>query len=339
MLGYPGDGLQIERFGADSSEAIMHLPELSPTMNFAQASAAVVDFLQREVPMGLWSVTRCDGERQMHLEVRDEEYGFVPGSSVDWGDSFCKHTVEGGTPGLALDAMAIPELATTAAAATMPIGSYVGIPIKRAGGEVYGTFCAIDPERKGPDWERHRPMLELLSTLLAGILDADLARTTQKRALERAELEADTDELTGLLDRRGWQRYLELEEDRYRRFGDPASVIVADLDGLKRVNESRGVAAGDELLRAAARTIRSLVRAGDVVARLGGDEFGVVVADATDAETAALIRRLQDGLRETGVAGSLGHAPYTIADGLAGAWDEADRAMHATKRQRLRIAS
>lgn len=316
----------------------MSLPELSPSMNFADASAAVVDFLGEKMPMAMWSISRWDGERQVHLEVRDGEYGRVAGTTAAWDDSLCTHAVLGTAPQLAPDAMAVPEYAATPSAAEMPIGSYVGVPITHAGGEVFGTICGIDPERKDQGWKEHEPMLQTLSTLLSTILDADRALTTQKRALELAELQVYTDPLTRLLDRRGWNRYIELEDDRYRRFGDPASIVVVDLDGLKQVNDTLGYAAGDAHIERAGTTLRSLVRASDIVARLGEDEFGVI-AEATPRQAVELVRRLDHGLQRAGVAASIGHAPYTIAGGFGGAWGDADRAMHDVKRQRHRAAS
>jgi len=317
----------------------MSLPDLSPAMNFAEASAAVVDFLGRTIPMGLWSVTRFDGERQVHLEVRDDEYGIAAGDSAAWDDSFCKHVVDGVAPPFARDAMAVPEFAAAPAAAELAIGSYVGIPITRASGEVYGTICGIDPERKDASWERYQPMLELISRLLATILDADLAHTQHLRELERAELDAETDALTGLLNRRGWNRAIELEDARYRRFGDPAAVVVVDLDGLKEVNDRDGHAAGDEVIVRAATTIRSLVRPTDLVARLGGDEFGVIVVDATPTQARSLEKRVLRGLRDAGVAASVGRAAFTLTGGFADAWAAADRAMYARKHSRLQLAS
>lgn len=317
----------------------MSLPELTPAMNFAEASSAVVDFLNRTIPMGLWSITRFDGERQVHLEVRDDEYGVVAGDTVDWSDTFCSHMVDGNAPRFATDAMSVPEYAAAPAASELAIGSYAGVPITRVGGEVYGTICGIDPERKDASWAQHQPMLELVSRLLSTILEADLAHTGQRRTLERAELDARTDELTGLLDRRGWNLAIEFEDGRYRRFGDPAAIVVVDLDGLEAVNDVKGHPGGDELIVRAATTLRSLVRAGDLVARLGGDEFGVIVADATPSGARALESRLIRGLQDAGISASVGQAPFTLAGGFAEAWAAADRVMVARKRGRLQLAS
>lgn len=81
----------------------------------------------------------------------------------------------------------------------------------------------------------------------------------------------------GLPHRRGWDRWIGGEEDRFHRFGDPASVVVLDLDLIEQVTDTRGRDAGDRHIRSAADVLRGCVRAGDALARLGGDEFAVVV--------------------------------------------------------------
>lgn len=311
------------------------LPQLSPAMSFDQASRAVVDYLKETVPLGLWTVSRYDGTDQVYLAVADDTYGTGPGATVPWSDTLCREMVAG-APQIAPDAMAVPEYAAAGVAASVAIGTYVGVPIQRSDGRLFGTLCGIDPDRH-PDAEAlhaHAPLIQLLGTLLSTVLEADLARTAAHRRAESARLEAESDALTGLLNRRGWDRYLAAEEDRYRRFGDPGSVVILDLDRLKEINDTQGHGAGDQHIRLAAHTLRDTVRSTDVVARLGGDEFGVVATNTSPEDTRALVVRLQDALTDAGVSGSFGHAPYTIVSGFPGAWKAADEAMYAEKAQR-----
>lgn len=192
----------------------------------------------------------------------------------------------------------------------------------------------LDPEPKSADLAEQAPLLRLLSMLLATILDADLQRTAQTKALEWAALAAETDAMTGLLNRRGWDRYIELEEARYRRFGDPGGVIIVDLDRLKDVNDTQGHAAGDRYIQLAGEVIRYAVRAGDVVARLGGDEFGVLAGNLLPAGCELLVERLMAAFERVGVAGSIGHAFYTVVAGFPGAVAGADAAMYEQKERR-----
>ena len=309
-------------------------PTARPGMGFNEASAAVVDYLKSFLPMGFWAVTRFDGVRQLYLEVRDDSYGLGPGGSHLWDDSFCINMVAGTTPRIAPDAMAIPEYAASGVAAQIKIGSYVGIPITHADGELFGTLCGLDTAVQPDEMLRHGPLLDILGMLLSTILDADLERTRQARLLERAEMAAESDPMTGLFNRRGWDRYMEIEEARFRRFGDPGAVLVIDLDGLKEVNDTFGHQAGDELIKLAASVIRDTIRDCDIAARLGGDEFGIIASNAVPADCDVLVSRILAGFRDTGVVASIGHAPYTVVAGFPGAFAAADEAMYAEKQRR-----
>lgn len=134
--------------------------------------------------------------------------------------------------------MAVPEYAAAGVAGQIDIGVYVGVPITHADGELFGTLCGLDPSRQPEELLRHAPLLDTLGIFLSTILAADLDRIRQARELERAEMAAESDPMTGLYNRRGWKRYMEIEEARFRRFGDPGAVIVIDLDGLKEVNDT-----------------------------------------------------------------------------------------------------
>jgi diguanylate cyclase len=303
-------------------------------MGFSEACGAVVRHLERAVPMGYWSISRYDGTDQLYLAVRDSAYGKIAGDRHRWDSSLCQYSTSGAAPLIAPDAMAVPAYAAARIAAEIPIGSYIGIPVRRANGELFGTICGLDPDIKSAELEAHAPLLETIAVLLGIILEADLGAADLARRLDVAEALAATDELTGCANRRGWGRALDLEEARFRRFGDPGAVVVIDLDGLKVINDTRGHAAGDGHIRAAGDVLSSSVRDGDLVARLGGDEFGMLVTDATPAQVTALAGRLQLALADAGVGASIGHAPFTFAGGLRRAWAAADAAMYEVKRRR-----
>ena len=207
-------------------------------------------------------------------------------------------------------------------------------PILGPAGELFGTLCGYNSTAAPDLTSAVEPLLTVFARLLSNVLAADRALTAAQRERERARELAEVDELTGLLNRRGWDRFLHIEEARFRRFGDPAVVIVLDVDDFKAVNDAHGHHAGDRLLRSAAHIIRTTARATDVVARLGGDEFGVLATSAGRTEAETLIRRLEHNLAESGLRVSAGCAPHTVAGGFARAWEEADSAMYSSKRRR-----
>lgn len=294
----------------------------------------MLEYLRTAVPMGLWSVSRHSDGRQLHLAVRDTAYGKVAGDSHLWSDSMCQYMVVGAGPQIAPDVDEVPAYASAGVREDLQIGAYVGLPLLQADGTVFGTLCGLDQAPQPPELAQHGPLLQILAQLLSTILQADLQRTDAQRLAERAAMEAETDVMTGLYNRRGWERFLTAEEARYRRFGESGSIIILDLDSLKLVNDRYGHDQGDEHIRQAARAIRETTRAADIVARLGGDEFGILAAHTDSEQAQHLVDRLQAQLARVGTPGSIGHAPYTIISGFPGAWQTADAAMYEQKRAR-----
>lgn len=107
-----------------------------------------------------------------------------------------------------------------------------------------------------------------------------------RQAAVLAELAA-TDVLTGLANRRQLESALQAALDRAQRYDRQCAVVFADLDGMKKVNDRLGHAAGDALLRDVAQRIRDNVRRVDTAARLGGDEFVIVLSEVEGREGAA----------------------------------------------------
>jgi diguanylate cyclase (GGDEF)-like protein len=320
---------------ADDDAALGVAGHLRPARAFDTASALAIQHLNRTVPLGMWAVTRVVDGRQILLTVQAPAYGeVVAGAEVPYANSLCRFMVSGRAPQIAPDIHEVPEYAEAAALAPIPVNAYVGTPIVRPDGSLFGTLCGYDPSPQPGALVEQQPLLDLLSSMLSAVLAADTAATDAARAWETARHEADTDALTGLLNRRGWDRYLEQEEDRFRRFGDAASVLVLDLDHLKIVNDTHGHDAGDRYIRQAAQVMAAVVRPGDVLARLGGDEFGIIAVGAGTTQAEHMIGRLQKALVDAGVSGSIGHAPYSVVTGFPGAWQEADKAMYEQKRLR-----
>ncbi|MFC5062440.1 sensor domain-containing diguanylate cyclase [Actinomycetospora atypica] len=311
-------------------------PELAPPRAFDQACLMVVDYLAEAVPLDAWAVTRVAGGRQTVLVAKDSGLGIAPGVGGRWSEAMCRTMVSGETPRIVPDTSAHAALAPALKAAhelELDIRGYVGTPIVYPDGELFGTVIGLHPAPLDEGYTAHEGLLDLLSSLLSSVLEADTAAVDSERELERAVSEAETDALTGLLNRRGWERWLAREEDRFRRFGDPACVVMMDLDGLKRVNDTEGHDAGDRYLRRAADTLRGATRHGDPLARLGGDEFAMVATVAPD-HAGPLVRRLQAVLDEAGTPCSVGVAPFDVAAGFSQAVAEADAAMYSDKRAR-----
>lgn len=108
---------------------------------------------------------------------------------------------------------------------------------------------------------------------------AEIERQLMEQSARIAYLEAlsVTDELTGLLNRRGFEESLRRALTSAGRYGDEGVLIACDLDDLKTINDRYGHSAGDEVLRRVGSLLRTHTRETDFVARLGGDEFAVIL--------------------------------------------------------------
>jgi two-component system, cell cycle response regulator len=143
-----------------------------------------------------------------------------------------------------------------------------------------------------------------------------------------------TDELTGLYNRRYLFAHLDELIVRVNGDGIGAALLLFDIDHFKRVNDSHGHAAGDELLRQIARRALGSVRSADLVARLGGEEFVVVMPDAELAVAAAVAERLRAAVAEHPfvVAPEAIARPVTISIGVTVAIPGDDEREHLLKR-------
>ena len=302
-----------------------------PTHDFEAASRAVLAFLRQRLGLSLWMVTRTEGEDWIVLQSEDHGYGVAPGTVFRWADSFCSEMVLGHGPRIAPDVRQVPAYRDAPIGQQIPIQAYAGVPLTLADGSLFGTLCGIDPAPQPASLAQEQGLIELLGALLSALLQAELRLGLEARRSERLAQEANTDAQTELANRRAWDEHLAREEERCRRYGHPAAVLVIDLDGLKQVNDSAGHAAGDALIVQAARALRKAARESDIVARLGGDEFGIlaVECDATGAQ--ALLARTRQLLAEHLVRASVGLACRTPGSGLLGAWKSADQQMYSAK--------
>lgn len=179
------------------------------------------------------------------------------------------------------------------------------------------------------------------AALIATIIDKEIARFGAEAATRGALVTANRDPATGLGNRRAWVAALRVEMSRALRSGTPLTVLILDIDGLKAVNDTRGRAAGDEVITRTAAALGQARRVTDQVCRLGGDEFGVAAPETRPDQAALLAARLHDSLTAHQVRASLGWAvtSHTSGDpgldpGIDALWHEADAAMYADKRRR-----
>jgi diguanylate cyclase (GGDEF)-like protein len=117
--------------------------------------------------------------------------------------------------------------------------------------------------------------------------------------LKTLQLNAVTDPLTGLYNRRLFSETFEKELNRARRYSVPLGLVVLDLHRFKEVNDKHGHPRGDDVLRAAAATLKRSLRTSDSAFRIGGDEFALLLPQTDPAQTIALSSRVEAAFAET----------------------------------------
>ena len=220
-------------------------------------------------------VTLVDADRQWFLSRQGTE---LEGSSRE--TSFCGHALHDD------DILHVPDATLDVRFVDNPlvvddpaIRFYAGQPIHGPGGARLGTLCLIDREPRELSDEETESLRDL-----AGVVEDEIAATHA----------GSVDALTGLANRRGFEFVGRKLLEVCRRTGRSATVLFADLDGLKRINDDHGHAAGDRALAEFAQILLEVHRSSDVVARLSGDEFAVLLTGAIPAE--ATVPKLHEAL-------------------------------------------
>jgi diguanylate cyclase (GGDEF)-like protein len=172
------------------------------------------------------------------------------------------------------------------------------VPLVDRTGARLGAVFADDPaDRLLPPRERLQA-LRLFANQATSALESSAQYETMRHL-------ADRDPLTKLLNRRAFVRHLDEAARRGRETGQPLSLVYCDLDGFKAVNDTRGHADGDRLLRSFSEVLLGAVRHDDAVFRMGGDEFALLLERCPRERALQVVERVLDRLRAEHGAGDL----------------------------------
>jgi len=186
----------------------------------------------------------------------------------------------------------------------------------------------------------------LLERLLAVAAEAEQRITEQTQRIAVLEALSITDELTGLVNRRGFSRELRRALAEAKRYRTGGVLMYMDIDELKKINDLYGHQAGDEVLHRIAELLASHVRATDIVSRLGGDEFAVLIANSPTEDGLTRARELERLVNTSTVAyggvdmpihASVGVVTYDGEDEHESLMVRADRAMYSDKHRDERV--
>jgi diguanylate cyclase (GGDEF)-like protein len=227
------------------------------------------------VPIAL--VSLVDGHRQWFKSRQGLDASETPREI-----SFCGHAVAKGELLVVENAALDGRFRENPLVTGEPrIRFYAGCPLLAPNGSALGTLCIIDTSPREFSEEDRRFLCELGS-----MLEDELFSLTR----------ATTDDLTGLSNRRGFRTIATHVLSVCRRLASPAAVVLMDLDGFKQINDTRGHAEGDRVLKDFAATLLKTFRDSDVVARLGGDEFCVLLTGTEQTDISHALKRFQEGL-------------------------------------------
>jgi diguanylate cyclase (GGDEF)-like protein len=196
------------------------------------------------------------------------------------------------------------------------------------------TTLVVYPQGRGFDTET-RKLAEWIGAQAGIALE-------NARLHEEVRRQATTDELTGLVNRRRFLEALAAEHERARMFDTPFSVVLADLDDFKRINDAHGHHGGDVALRSFGGLLGEYIRDFDVAARLGGEEFAILLPQTRAPAAAAVAARIRGALAEARIpvsevdyvrlTASFGIAESGADESTEALLQRADGALYAAKR-------
>ncbi|MBP2639891.1 MAG: diguanylate cyclase [Firmicutes bacterium] len=171
------------------------------------------------------------------------------------------------------------------------------------------------------------------------LLEQMVSERTQEltKALKKIEMIAITDNLTGIYNRRKFDEVLAYEIQRTKRFGEPMSIILGDIDRFKKVNDRHGHLVGDEVLKIISRLFQNNLRQVDVLARWGGEEFIVLLPGTAGAEAVTTAEKLRQLVKKSQneyqvfLTMSFGVAEYLSGDSVDTLLKKADLALYRAK--------
>ena len=177
-------------------------------------------------------------------------------------------------------------------------------------GRVVGVLNLSDKDNQKPFSEEDIAIVELFRQLIgASIGNINL--------FEKSQRQAKTDGLTGMLNHRTFYETLEAELRRAQRYGGKLSIIMADIDNLKPINDNYGHRAGDMAIKQISRWLSACIRQIDIAARYGGDEFSVILPNTSLTDAAIVAERMVNMVKETAMMWEQTKVPLSISVGVA----------------------
>jgi diguanylate cyclase (GGDEF)-like protein len=183
--------------------------------------------------------------------------------------------------------------------------------------------------------------VEQICLVIYDVTDEAVSRLGMQSLNSQLEMIGRVDGLTGLYNRRFWQEQFEMEYKRDQRNESPSALMMLDIDHFKKVNDTYGHPAGDEVIKTVADIIKKAIRETDIAGRYGGEEFAIILPDTPVANVEFVAERIRRQVEKCVMIYDEIEISFTISIGIAGfkrtdkdsaQWlDSADKALYKAK--------
>lgn len=219
--------------------------------------------------------------------------------------------------------------------------NYLGYPVRWPNGDMFGTLCVLDSKPHEYTEKQERLMLQMRNMVEINLelLEKNLELENLSKNLQYL---ANTDELTGIWNRRAFIAESNKELQRAQRTQHPTCLLMMDLDDFKEINDRFGHEVGDEVLKLFTHSIRATKRSYDIFGRVGGEEFAMLLPETRKVEAIELAERLRHRVSEiffhkqqTDIAITVSIGVYELAKNdttILAALSKADKVLYAAKR-------
>lgn len=278
--------------------------------NFEEAANDILQLLHDRLGFGLWMVTRTESDNWIVLYSKDDKYDVKNGDVFRWSDSFCSRMVKGLGPKIAPQSDKISSYVSAPIASQVKIESYIGMPLIMSNGDLFGTLCAIDDVPHSDAIQEEEYLIQTLSKLLSTIIERDIEKENAERELQKTKLLNFSDHLTGVLNRKGWERIIEVEEKRSKRYGSPCAVAIIDLEGVNGKSEPISAYISDDIIVKSIDIINRLLNERHFASRTDDNELSILMTDSENKDSELFISDLKEKFSENDIPVSIGWAQY-----------------------------
>jgi len=318
----PKDALDVEalRLAALADYHILDTPREAPFDDIVEVASIICN-----APVAV--INFIDRDRQWFKAVKGLSVRETP---LDI--SICSHAIM--QPGL----FVVPDTTQDERFSSNPLVKgdpflrfYAGALLESHDGHPLGTLCVLDYQPRDLEPQQRFALQALANQVMAHLA---LMRSHQQQKRLISELEnarrkmanlAATDALTGLLNRRAFERRLRSTLALIKRGDRPAALLMIDIDNFKQINDTHGHPMGDKVIKRFAQRCLSIVRQADVLARWGGEEFILLMPSTTAGEAHQAAKRLRQLLAEKPMLADITEPLYVTASiGICALGDTSD---------------